>query len=68
MAKDKTQATPAAPTAAAGDKPVKAKASAAKAKPKGAEESAGQRTGLMARIDAAKDFFEQSKVELKKVT
>lgn len=62
MAKEKTQATP---TASQGDKPAKAKAPAVKAK---GGEAAGPSTGVTARVEAAKEFFEQSKVELKKVT
>lgn len=67
MAKEKTQANPSAQAAPQGDKPAKAKASA-KAGAKGAEAAAGQSTGIAARIESAKEFFEQSKVELKKVT
>jgi preprotein translocase subunit SecE len=66
MAKEKTQATPGAPTDPQGDKPGKAKVIPAKAK--GGEAAAGQKTGIVARIESAKEFFEQSKVELKKVT
>ena len=66
MAKDKTQAAQAA------DKPAKAKIAAAKpagkAVGKGKDESAGQHESVGNRIAAAKEFFEQSKVELKKVT
>ena len=63
MAKEKTQANPSAQAVPQSEKPVKAKAGA-----KGVEAAAGQRTGVAARIESAKDFFEQSKVELKKVT
>jgi len=66
MAKDKTQAAPAA------DKPAQAKVPGskpvAKAAGKGKDEASGQSTSLTAKFTAAKEFFEQSKVELKKVT
>ena len=66
MAKEKTQAAPAA------DKPAKAKPAAAKpagkAGAKGKDEPTGQASSLVARFEAAKDFFEESKAELKKVT
>ncbi|WP_428560054.1 MAG: preprotein translocase subunit SecE [Solidesulfovibrio sp. DCME] len=68
MAKEKTQATPGAPTETPGDKPAKAKAAPAKAAAKGGEAATGQKSGLVARVESAKEFFEQSKVELKKVT
>ena len=58
MAKDKTQAADGA------EKPVKAKASSGKVR-----EEAGKDGGSLAgRIDQAKEFFEQAKGELKKVT
>ncbi|EHJ46305.1 preprotein translocase, SecE subunit [Solidesulfovibrio carbinoliphilus subsp. oakridgensis] len=62
MAKEKTQAV------AAADKPVKAKPAACKAGTKSADGAAGSDKSLKARIDAGREFFEQSKVELKKVT
>ena len=64
MAKDKTQAAPVADKPA---KPAAAKPAAAKAG-KGKEETAAPGTSLSGRIASAKEFFEQSKVELKKVT
>ncbi|WP_300162593.1 preprotein translocase subunit SecE [Solidesulfovibrio sp.] len=67
MAKEKTQTTPAPQAVPQGDKPAKAK-TAAKAGAKGGEGATGQPTGLAARIASAKEFFEQSKAELKKVT
>jgi len=62
MAKEKTQATP---IASQGDKAAKVKPAAVKAK---GGEAAGPNTGVASRFEAAKEFFEQSKVELKKVT
>jgi preprotein translocase subunit SecE len=63
MAKDKTQATPIA------DKPAKVPGGKPAAKAgKGKDEAASSGTSLMARFESAKEFFEQSKVELKKVT
>ncbi|MHC1711653.1 MAG: preprotein translocase subunit SecE [Solidesulfovibrio sp.] len=66
MAKEKT------PAADAADKPAKAKIvmakPAGKAVGKGKDEPTGQTAPLAARIESAKEFFEQSKVELKKVT
>ena len=64
MAKDKTQAESSA------DKPTAGKGGAAKpaAKAPGKSEASGQSASLVARFEAAKEFFEQSKVELKKVT
>ncbi len=62
MAKEKTE------TVAAADKPAKAKPAACKAGSKAADGPAGQGKSLSARIDSAREFFEQSKVELKKVT
>lgn len=66
MAKEKTQAVSTA------DKPVKAKAPSAKpvvkTGAKAADGATGQGSSLTARIETAKEFFEQSKVELKKVT
>ena len=61
MAKEKTQAVETA------DKPAAGK-SAAKAAVKGKDEAQGKTGSLMAGIETAKDFFEQSKGELKKVT
>jgi len=58
MAKDKTQAAPTA------EKPSKPKAAPGKAK----DESGKEGVSLAGRIDQAKEFFEQSKGELKKVT
>lgn len=63
MGKDKTQAAPVADKAA---KPAAAKP-AAKAG-KGKDEAQASGSSLLGRIDSAKEFFEQSKVELKKVT
>jgi preprotein translocase subunit SecE len=58
MAKDKTQATDVA------EKPVKPKAAPGKSK-----ENAGKDgPSLTGRIDQAKEFFDQAKGELKKVT
>jgi preprotein translocase subunit SecE len=63
MAKDKTQATPVA------DKPGKIAGPKPAVKPgKGKDESTAPGASVMARIESAKDFFEQSKAELKKVT
>ncbi len=66
MAKEKTQAADAA------DKPAKAKPAAAKPAvrqaAKGKDESTGQAASLSARVTAAREFFEQSKAELRKVT
>jgi preprotein translocase subunit SecE len=61
MAKDKTQAAQVA------DKPAKAAKPAPKAG-KGKDEAGAAGTSVSARIESAKEFFEQSKVELKKVT
>lgn len=58
MAKDKTQAAPVAET------PSKPKASRGKSK----DEAGKDGISLTGRIDQAKEFFEQSKGELKKVT
>ena len=58
MAKDKTQAAPVAET------PSKPKASRGKSK----EDAGKEGYSLIGRIDQAKEFFEQSKGELKKVT
>ena len=58
MAKDKTQAAPVAET------PSKPKASRGKAK----EEIGKDGNSLTGRIDQAKEFFDQAKGELKKVT
>ncbi|KHK00503.1 preprotein translocase subunit SecE [Desulfovibrio sp. TomC] len=58
MAKDKTQA------AVVAEKPSKPKASSGKSK----EEAGKSGVSLTGRIDQAKEFFEQSKGELKKVT
>ena len=58
MAKDKTQAAPVA------EIPSKPKASRGKSK----EEAGKDGVSLTGRIDQAKEFFEQSKGELKKVT
>ncbi|MHC1787919.1 preprotein translocase subunit SecE [Solidesulfovibrio sp.] len=58
MAKDKSQAAQAA------EKPSKAKAPHGKAR----DESGKDGFSLTGRIDQAKEFFEQSKGELKKVT
>ena len=58
MAKDKTQAADGA------EKPVKAKASSGKVR----EEAGKDGVSLTGRVDQAKEFFEQSKGELKKVT
>ena len=58
MAKDKSQAAPVAET------PSKPKASRGKSK----EEAGKDGISLTGRIDQAKEFFEQSKGELKKVT
>jgi preprotein translocase subunit SecE len=66
MAKEKTPAAPAA------DKPAAAKSVATKVvvktASKGRDESTGQSGSLASRIETAKEFFEQSKAELKKVT
>lgn len=58
MAKDKTQATQVAET------PSKPKASRGKSK----EEAGKDGISLTGRIDQAKEFFDQAKGELKKVT
>ena len=63
MAKEKTQA---AQGPKGEGKPVKA--ASAKPAAKAAEGPAKSGNSLMGRVDAAKEFFEQSKVELKKVT
>ena len=66
MAKEKTLATPVA------DKPAAAKNAAAKpaakAAGKGRDEASGKSNSLMAGIETAREFFEQSKAELRKVT
>lgn len=66
MAKKRKQAVQAADkpagTAGAAAKP------AAKVSGKGKDEASARTGSLMAGIDSAKEFFEQSKVELKKVT
>jgi len=66
MAKDKTQAAEVA------DKSAKAKLASAKpagkAVGKGKDEGPSQSVPLAGRIGQAKEFFEQAKVELKKVT
>lgn len=62
MAKEKTQA------AAAADKPVRVKPTACKVGGKAPEGAAGSGKSLKARIEAGREFFEQSKAELKKVT
>ena len=58
MAKDKTQAADGA------EKPVKAKASSGKVR----EEAGKDGVSLTGRVDQAKEFFEQAKGELRKVT
>ncbi len=58
MAKDKTQAADGA------EKPVKAKASSGKIR----EEAGKDGVSLTGRVDQAKEFFEQAKGELRKVT
>lgn len=58
MAKDKTQAADGA------EKPVKAKASSGKNR----EEAGKDGVSLTGRVDQAKEFFEQAKGELRKVT
>jgi len=66
MAKEKTQA------AQAVDKPAAAKSAVAKpavkAAGKGRDEASGRTGSLKAGIETAKEFFEQSKAELRKVT
>lgn len=62
MAKDKTQAAQVA------DKPDKPAAVKPAVKASKGKDEATSGTSVKARIEAAKDFFEQSKVELKKVT
>jgi len=64
MTKEKTRAAQTA------EKPAPAKGAAAKptAKAAGKGEASGQKGSLVAGIETAKEFFEQSKVELKKVT
>jgi preprotein translocase subunit SecE len=58
MAKDKTQADSVA------EKPAKAKASSGKTR----EEAGKDGSSLTGRVEQAKEFFEQAKGELKKVT
>ena len=58
MAKDKTQAADGA------EMPVKAKASSGKVR----EEAGKDGVSLTGRVDQAKEFFEQAKGELRKVT
>ena len=58
MAKDKTQAADGA------EKPAKAKASSGKVR----EEAGKDGVSLTGRVDQAKEFFEQAKGELRKVT